>query len=227
MAKKSPVFPGTCHLPRTLPCLLCWLAIVLACTADFAVAAGADDLLKTVAERTRDTRTLHAAFRQERNLSILDRPLVSSGHLCVRRNPDDPAASSVLWAYTAPLASGFVWESGKARRWGNEGQPVQARDAEAALMDVIARQVLDWIAIDPAATAKRYQTETVDTPQGPGVRLRPREPGQSPFIAMTAIFAPTLDRLAGLVFVDTNGDATTLRFENVQVNRPLPEECRR
>ena len=65
-------------------------------------------------------QTISSDFTQEKHVSMLKDPLVSSGRF-VYEKPD-----RLYWEITKPSPAGFVVRGGKARRW--EGDPLQGGD---------------------------------------------------------------------------------------------------
>ena len=129
--------------------------------------ASAEALLDAAAKQSAGIASLSADFVQEKSMTVLARPMTSQGYFCLRRgahagnaqaraaSKDDNGfqpADSLLWAYTRPLASGFIYKNGKGALW--EGSPEATRPAnerESTVITAIIRNVLDWISIDPAA----------------------------------------------------------------------------
>ncbi|MCL1985621.1 MAG: outer membrane lipoprotein carrier protein LolA [Betaproteobacteria bacterium] len=191
-------------------------------------------LLQEAARHSANIATLSADFQQEKKLGILAQPLTSQGYMCVTRVADpsggqaSPAPSSahrerLLWAYTSPAPSGFVYENGQGALW--EAQPSNKRTAgpqEARVITAIVRHILDWVRIDAEALQQAYRLERPDK-ELPVLLLYPRR--QSFFTRLEAVFAPALDSVRQLTFFEPNGDTVSIMFTDTQINRPLPARC--
>ena len=183
-------------------------------------------LLERVAAHGAHMRTLHAEFTQEKHMALLSRPLRSEGYFCLRRispgaehRPED----SLLWAYTRPMAGGFLYRAGRGYLW--EATPTHARRAdgrEGAVITAMVRHVLDWIHINPGALSAAYRLEMPD-PKQPALHLFPLRP--SFFTRMTVTFTPDHASVQRLVLVERNGDEVRLQFSRTHINEPLPQQC--
>ena len=205
------------------------LAMCLACTpaaAAVAADAGPQDreavlLLEEAARRSADIATLSAGFRQEKKLSILKQPLASQGYLCVARSPG--RGERLLWAYTSPAPSGFVYEDGQGAL--GETSPADKRPAgarEAGLIAAIVGHIMAWIRIDAAGLQQAYRLERPEKDR-PVLLLYPRR--QSFFVKLEAVFAPALDSVRQLTFFEAGGDTVRIVFTDARINQPLPERC--
>lgn len=172
------------------------LCIAVSCLAGFGPFAHAQEataaaqqealaLLREAARRTEDIHTLYATFTQEKQLSILDAPLTSSGYLCLERvqagakagaGTSDSANTSsshdrVLWAYEKPAPSGFAQEGGQSWLWAGEGASRRrAEGPEAVALKTVTTQIMAWIRIRPEELARVYRMERVYAPQKGGAQ---------------------------------------------------------
>jgi hypothetical protein len=176
-------------------------------------------LLEDAARHSAKIATLSADFRQEKKLGILAQPLASQGFICVTRDPKE----RLLWAYTSPAPSGFLYENGQGALW--EKTPANIRAAgsrEAGAITALVRQILAWIQIDAHMLQQAYRLERPEKDK-PVLLLSPRR--QAFFVRLEAEFAPALDSMRRLTFFETNGDTVHILFSNTQINQPLPERC--
>ena len=200
-------------------------------------AASAEALLDAAARQSAGIGSLSADFVQEKSMAVLARPMTSQGYFCLRRGRqaataqargtrDDngfASADSLLWAYTRPLASGFIYKDGRGALW--EGKPESTRpanDREAAVITAIIKNILDWISIDPAALRATYRLERPQADK-PTLLLHPLR--QSFFARLEVTFADDLKSVRQLTFTERNGDAVRIVFSRTSVNQPLPAPC--
>lgn len=201
------------------------------------------ELLLRVAASTADIHSLSASFTQEKKLSMLDDPLLSSGLMCLERDPApttdvaDSGGEKVFWAYTEPSVSGFAYENGQGWLWTDDrAKTRRAQGMEGTALKAVTEHILAWVRVRPEALRKVYSMErlpdvtepsaTPGSPTGPlpVLRLMPRQ-ANSFFSELVVTFAPELDSVRSLRFVEKNGDVATLFFSNVRINAPLPPQC--
>ena len=222
---------------RYCPALVIMLAMCLTCIVALEAKAERHDpeavlLLEEAARRSANIATLSAGFRQEKKLSILAQPLVSQGYMCVTRNGQSPSASlnpthkeRLLWAYTSPAPSGFIYENGQGSLW--ETSPANTRPAgsqEAGVITALVRHILAWIKIDAKMLQQAYRLERPEK-DAPVLLLHPRQ--QSFFARLEVVFASSFDSVRQLTFFESNGDTVRIMFTETQINQPLPERCNR
>ena len=184
-------------------------------------------LLEEAGRRNADIQSLSANFEQKKNMAVLTLPLVSKGYFCLNRTRPDKGtareADSLLWAYTSPLSSGFVYENGRGSLW--EGSPSNKRPAnerEGAVITAIIQHVLDWIHIDATALRAVYKLEHPRTEE-PVLVLFPRR--RSFFSKLEVVFTSDLKTVRQLTFVEQNGDSVHISFSHTLINEALPAQC--
>ena len=170
-------------------------------------------------------------------MAVLTRPMTSQGYFCLRRGSQAAtaqaratrdvngieSADSLLWAYTRPLASGFIYKDGRGALW--EGKPESTRaanDREAVVITAIIKNILDWISIDPAALRATYRLERPQADK-PMLQLYPLR--QSFFARLEVTFADDLKSVRQLTFAERNGDTVRIAFNQTRVNEALPAPC--
>lgn len=201
---------------------LCMVGAAAAQTSDDAAA-----LLRTVAQRTKGIQTLHSSFVQEKNLAILNMPLVSSGQMCVERSAPPSAEEKVFWIYEKPAPSGFSYTKGQGYLWtGKQQQQRPAQGAEAAALKAVTAHILAWVQVRPELLEQMYRLERVTSAEAsdPVLRLYPRQ--ENSFFAMLEVtFSSSLDTVRQLRFVEKNADSTRIRFNDTRINAALPPVC--
>jgi outer membrane lipoprotein-sorting protein len=217
--------------PRFAPCFLALFIALTLCRPGVAAQATQTDrhdpavaLLEEAARRSANIETLSAGFRQEKKLGILTQPLASQGYMCMTRDAD-AQGGRLLWAYTSPAPSGFLYENGQGVLW--EDNPANKRQAgarEAKVLTAIVRHILAWIRIDSQEIQRAYRLERPEADM-PILLLYPRQ--QSFFTKLEAVFTPPLDSMRQLTFFEANGDTVRILFTDTQINQALPERCAR
>ena len=200
--------------------------------------ASAEALLDAAAKQSAGIASLSADFVQEKSMAVLARPMTSQGYFCLRRGVQASSvqeratskdangfqpADSLLWAYTRPLASGFIYKNGRGALW--EGSPEATRPAnerESTVITAIIRNILDWISIDPAALRATYRLERPQADK-PMLQLYPLR--QSFFAKLEVTFAEDLKSVRQLTFTERNGDTVRIIFKQTRVNEALPAPC--
>lgn len=189
--------------------------------------ADAAILLRTFRDNTAGTQTLTAQFRQQKTMALMAETLEAQGRMCVRQSPQGVA---LLWEYTSPSVSGFVYEeNGVLWLWMRERAAIRpASDGESGLLRAMSDQIISWLRIDPESLARQYHLELLPAesaalPQGVG--LTPKR-GNAFFSRLEVRFDPAVTRLHSLRLVEKEGDATLLVFSEEARNAPLPDFCR-
>lgn len=197
----------------------------------------AEALLDAAASQSANIGSLSADFVQEKSMAVLARPMTSQGYFCLRRasmaagdqtrgaknGNGFESADSLLWAYTRPLASGFIYKDGQGALWDNSPESTRpANERESTVITAIIRNILDWISIDPAALRATYRLER---PQADAPRLLLYPLRQSFFARLEVTFADDLKSVRRLAFTERNGDAVSIVFSNTLINAALPAPC--
>ena len=225
------------------------LGVALACSAHAQVQTpeSAEALLDAAARQSANIGSLSADFVQEKSMAVLARPMTSQGYFCLRRaskaasakasgarevsgkdgsgkdGSGFESADSLLWAYTRPLASGFMYKDGRGALW--EGSPESTRPAnerESTVITAIIRNILEWISIDPVALRATYRLER---PQADAPKLVLYPLRQSFFARLEVTFADDLKSVRRLTFTERNGDAVSIVFNRTLINAALPAPC--
>lgn len=201
------------------------------------LSASAEDLLDAAARQSAGICSLSADFVQEKSMAVLARPMTSQGYFCLRRGShganalergtrDDngfQSTDSLLWAYTRPLASGFIYKNGRGALWEDSPEATRpTNERESTVITAIIRNILDWISIDPTALRATYRLERPQADK-PMLMLYPLR--QSFFARLEVTFADDLTSVRQLTFTELNGDAVRIVFSRTHINEALPASC--
>jgi len=179
-------------------------------------------LLEEAARHSAAIETLSTSFRQEKKLGILVQPLTSQGYMCVTR-ASALHRERLLWAYTSPISSGFLYENGQGALWeANSANKRSTGTQEAKVITAIVKHIMAWIQIDPKVLQQTYRLERPHQDR-PILLLYPRQ--QSFFASLEVVFTPSLDSVLQLTFFEANGDTVRIMFTDTQINQPLPQRC--
>ena len=181
----------------------------------------AQQLLRSLAKESSTLTSLYTHFRQVKTMQLLVRPLTSEGFLCVRKT--NTASVSLLWAYTHPIATGFLYQNGQAKLWeGHLAEMRAASSREEPLLASLAEHILDLVNIREERILKAYQVERPG-PMEACLILTPRK--KSFFSRLTLHFSDDLKRLSRLKFTEKNGDSLSIDFQGTLHNTSLPAPC--
>ena len=177
-------------------------------------------LLEKAAAAGRHIHSVGGKFVQTRHVSMMATPLVSHGRMFFSLSPER-GKEKILWEYTRPQLSGFLYNEGKALCWidsFHERRPLKHR--EAAFVRGLTEQIHMWTAIDPDRLGRLYVLQARDDHS---LSLTPRRP--SLYTAIEATFSDDFRQLRALRLYDAEG-FTHLEFRDVELNGPLPLELR-
>lgn len=161
-------------------------------------------------------KTISGSFRQERRLSMLKEPVVSSGRFYCEK-PD-----KLRWEITNPDPSGFLVNGASAKQWkGNEG-PSDAFDArQNPVIRLIVDQIFAWTSADLKWIEQRYSVNVLK--DGPiALRLVPRDQKERRYVDHIRILFEEGTNYVQLVdIVEKSGDSTSIAFSNMVMNGQL------
>ncbi len=167
-----------------------------------------------------EIQSLSSDFVQEKQLAIFSATLLSNGRFYYRQ-PDQ-----LRWELLTPVASGFVLRGQQGERWNSLSGEIGAfRIDRDPLMGVVAKQLLAWARVDIDWLRSRYRIELL-AEQPIRLQLFPLDQGEAGFIEQLQIlFSADNSHVALVEMHEAGGDKTLLRFEQVQINQPLPEKA--
>lgn len=164
-------------------------------------------------------RTISCDFLQEKHLSMLKNPLLSSGWFAYEK-PDH-----LYWKFIRPSPAGFVVNGDKAKRWGNDPRLSQVFEIEKdPIAKAIIEQVFAWVRADFPWLEKRYKiTVTEDTPTL--LKLVPLSSQEKKYVSHLYIaFTEDWVHVKLVEIHEKGGDYTRITFSNISLNRPLPKD---
>lgn len=161
-------------------------------------------------EKLAAVHSLRADFVQEKRIALLKRPLTSRGTVSMQDG-------KVLWRTESPRPSAMMVEGGEIRMYDSEAARVEVYRVEERFSDMAASPVprLDVL-------AENFEIETAEASGALVLTLSPRTDLLREQLAEATL---TLDMDQGYVreieIVDQDGDRTSIRFSEVEVNLEL------
>ncbi len=160
--------------------------------------------------------TLESPFVQEKHLEMFRETLVSKGRFYFA-TPD-----KLRWEITEPVASGFLLNGDRGRRWHQRsGAAVPFDIATEPGMGLIAEQLLAWARVDLPWLKARYRMSLVEE-QPVVLRLIPLQDGAKEFLDYLLIhFDDGGQHVETVEIHEPGGDFTRIRFSDTLLNQPL------
>ncbi len=190
--------------------------LLLAGAAPLRAAGPEDEVLARLARNAAQIETLRGRVTQEKRLEMFQDTVVSKGRFAYRR-PDQ-----LRWELTEPVASGFVITGSSGRRWHGLTGKTEAFALESdPMMRVVAGQILASVRADFTPLQKEYRVSVAaETPMT--LLLEPLIPNA--FVErVTVAFSKGSEHVETVTIREKGGDQTTIRFTEVEMNRPLPD----
>ena len=164
-------------------------------------------------------QTLSSDFSQERHLSMLKEPLISTGKFAYEK-PD-----RLYWEILKPSPLGFVVQGDKAKRWSGDSKVTETLEIDhEPMIKAIIGQVSAWARADFTWLEKRYRiTVMEETPYS--LKLIPLSFQEKKFLDnLTIAFSEDWTYVRSVELHEKGGDVTRLRFINTLLNPSLPKD---
>ena len=176
-----------------------------------------EHVIKKVQEQQKNTRTLQASFRQEKELALLAAPEVSTGTFAFSK------PSNVLWVYEAPKRVQMLIANGAMTTYYpelNKAETIDIKKFEDRIFKYMgASGAIDELAryFDFTFTDNAASTNWV-------LDLTPKNAAVAKRVKRIKIW---LDRKTYLTtkfeYVEADGDITRYAFTDVRVNAPIEQ----
>lgn len=174
-----------------------------------------DTVIRKVQEQQKNTRTLQASFRQEKELALLAAPEVSTGTFSFSK------PSNVLWSYDAPKRVQMLIANGMMTTYYPDLKKAETIDIKK-FEDRIFKYMGASGAIDELA--RYFDFTFTDTKNSPTwlLDLTPKNRAVEKRVKRIKIW---IDRETYLTtkfeYVEADGDITRYTFENIRHNQPI------
>ena len=200
-------------------------SIAVAATALFllAIPAGAasskaklEQVIRKVQEQQKNTHTLQADFRQEKELALLAKPEVSTGTFIFSR------PSNVLWTYNAPKRVQMVIAGGVMTTYYPELAKAERIDVKR-FEDRIFKYMGATGAIEELA--RYFDFTFTDSKSKPVyvLDLTPKTKAVSKRVQRIKLWIDKKTYLTSKIeYVEGDGDITRYEFTKIRINEPVP-----
>jgi outer membrane lipoprotein-sorting protein len=166
-----------------------------------------------------EVKGLTSDFVQEKHLSMFKTVIISKGRFNFSK-PD-----KLRWELTSPVASGFVLNGGKGRRWHERtGRSENFDINQEPVMKLVSDQLFAWAKADFTSLRREYRISVLS--ESPvSLRLEPLSAAAAGFLDHLLISFSADGRYVRSVEVhEKDRDFTRIRFINTAVNKPLPPD---
>jgi len=192
------------------------ICLLLAMAAPLRAAAAQEEVLARLARNAAGVETLQGRVLQEKRLEMFQDTVSSRGRFAYGR-PD-----RLRWELTDPVVTGFVVTGSSGRRWhGLTGKTAAFTLESDPLMRMVAGQLLASARADFSPLQKEYRI-SVASEAPVTLLLEPLIPNA--FVERVIVtFSKGAEYVETVTIREKGGDQTTIRFTEVEVNRPLPD----
>lgn len=180
--------------------------------------AGKAGVFTRISKTVSGIKTLTGAFRQERRLAMLTRPVLSTGRFYCEK-PD-----RIRWELISPEPSGFLVNGDQAKQWkGREGPSDAFEVRQNPLIKLIVDQIFAWTTADLKRLEQRYGINVVqDDPII--LKLVPRSSSEKKYIDHIRISFEAVTNYVRVVdILEKGGDSTRIEFFDLVINSQLQQ----
>lgn len=174
------------------------------------------EVVKKLQAQQKNTATLQAEFRQEKELALLAKPEVSTGTFTFSR------PNNVLWTYAAPKRVQMVIAGGTLTTYYPELAKAERIDVKR-FEDRIFKYMGASGAIDELA--RYFDFTFTNTPSKPHyvLDLKPKTRTVAKRVQRIKLWIDKKTFLTAKVeYVEGDGDITRYEFKNIRLNEPVP-----
>lgn len=180
-------------------------------------AVSLDSVIKKIQEQQKNTQTLQADFKQEKELALMARPEVSTGTFVFSK------PNNVLWSYTAPKRVQMLISGGQLTTYYPELAKAERIDVKR-FEDRIFKYMGASGAIDELG--RYFDFTFTDTATNPAwvLDLTPKSRAVAHRVQRIRIWIDKRSYLTTkLEYVEGDGDVTRYEFANIKLNAPVEQ----
>jgi len=177
-----------------------------------------DEVIRKVQEQQKLTNTLEADFKQEKELALLAKPEVSTGHFTFSK------PNNVLWRYDAPKRVEMLIANGMLTTYYpdlNKAEQIEVKRYQ----DRIFKYMGASGAIDELGSFFDFTFRNVSDQPSFELDLKPKTKGIAKRVRHIKIW---IDKKSYLTtkfeYTEGDGDITRYEFTNVRVNQPIEQK---
>lgn len=193
--------------------------------------------LQKLGEQNQEIHTFCANFVQVKKVATLNRTLSSKGYICLRKaeaqaanTPQSqssenvrPATDALLFAYTKPVSSGFIFRQGKGNLWQeNPRKTFVATIPGQSVVVAIAEHIYALLVANPTNLLANYNVSPANT-KAASLHFTPYR--QTTFAQIEALYHREDGGLRNISLREANGDSVEITFQGVHINDILPRHC--
>ncbi len=169
-----------------------------------------------ISKTVSDIKTISGSFRQERRLSMLKDPVVSTGRFYCDK-PD-----KLRWELITPEPSGFLVNGATAKQWkGKEGTSDAFDARQNHVIRLIVDQIFAWATADLKWIEQRYNV-TVLKDDPIALKLVPRDSKERRYVDhIRILFEAETNYVQCVDIVEKGGDSTRIVFSGMIMNSQL------
>ena len=191
------------------------------------VESSLEPTLRRIQEAAAGVDTIASTMVQEKHLKAFAEVLEARGHFAFQR-PD-----CWRWELIEPVLSGISVCGAEGRRWHEKGGKAQSfKLADEPWLRHFATQVTAWTTADFDFLQKEYVLTLLSSELSPelnseslSLKLVPHEAAARRLVASLEItFSADYRYVTRIVIREADGDYTTIKFLDVIINQPLPED---
>jgi len=191
--------------------------LAIAAPAFAASNASLEAVIKKVQEQQKNTNTLQADFKQEKELALMSKPEVSTGQFVYSK------PNNVLWTYDAPKRVQMVIAGGVLTTYYQDLGKAERIDVKR-FEDRIFKYMGASGAIDELA--RYFDFTFTDSKSKPTylLDLTPKNRAVSKRVRRIKLWIDKTTYLTSKIeYVEGDGDITRYEFTNVKINEPVPQ----
>ena len=190
--------------------------LLLLCTTTLCTHAQSRQLmLDVIASTTAQTRDMECDFVQTKKIKLLNRSMVSRGHMSYRQ-PD-----KLRWEYTTPYTYVFVVNGNKVQILNNKRKDVIDVDRNKMFREIV-NIMLSTVAGTCLGDQSSFRTTVTSTQSEYIATLVPQKKDMRQMYANIILHFDTKAGVVNkIVMNEAKGDMTTIELRNIHKNRNL------
>ncbi len=190
--------------------------LLLLCTTTLCThAQSRQQMLDAIASATAQIRDMECDFVQTKNIRLLNRSMVSRGHMSYRQ-PD-----KLRWEYTTPYTYVFVVNGNKVQILNNKRKDVIDVDRNRMFREIV-NIMLSTVAGTCLGDQSSFRTTVTSTQSEYIATLVPQKKDMRQMYANIILHFDTKAGVVNkIVMNEAKGDMTTIELRNIHKNRNL------
>ncbi len=172
-------------------------------------------ILEKMKSISSETKTIQCEFVQEKELSFMDKKMVSSGQLYFSGD------NALRWEYSEPYNYAILIVQNKLIVI-DEGEANQTKIGNNPAFKKIQEMMTQTITGDFISDESMFNQRILENDQYFLIQLTPKNKEVSEFVSKMDVYFSKPDFMLQKFVMDEQGDLTTTTFSNQKINEPLP-----